>query len=302
MRFLSFTARGVASYGARLTSDLCVDLPRLAASRGQSLPGTLNGLIRESEQVMPIVNRLLASAMDPTNREDAMRGGVILTFADIELDAPIQTPSKIVAVGLNYMDHCREQKVEPPKAPLLFAKFPSSIIGPGMSIRWDPKLTDQVDFEAELAVIIGKRATRVARESALDFVFGYTALNDVSARDLQFSDRQWVRAKSLDTFCPIGPLIVTKAEVPEPNGLRIACRVNGSTYQNSTTAEMIFTVPQLIEYVSQAITLEPGDIIATGTPDGVGMFRSPQVFLKDGDIVEVEIEKIGILQNMVATS
>lgn len=301
MRFLSYKRQGAASYGARLGNDLCADLPRLAASKGQSLPGTLDGLIRESEHVMHIVDHLFASPMDPGIPEDAMKRGIILTLADIELDAPIRSPSKIVAVGLNYMDHCREQKVQPPKAPLLFAKFPSSIIGPGRAIRWDPNLTGQVDFEAELAVIIGRRAKRVDRQSALDFVFGYTALNDVSARDLQFSDRQWVRSKSLDTFCPIGPHIVTKDEIPDPNRLRITCRVNGIAYQNSTTAEMIFTVPELIEYISQAITLEAGDIVATGTPDGVGMFRSPQVFLKDGDTVEVEIEKIGALQNRAST-
>jgi acylpyruvate hydrolase len=283
-----------------LTGDLYVDLPRLAASRGQSLPVTLDGLIRESEHSMQVVHHLCALAMDPGIHKDGVTSGIILRRAEIELDAPIQTPSKIVAVGLNYMDHCREQKVQPPKAPLLFAKFPSSIIGPGKLIRWDPKLTGQVDFEAELAVIIGRRAKRVERDSAMEFVFGYTALNDVSARDLQFSDRQWVRAKSFDSFCPIGPHLVTKDEIPEPSRLRITCRVNGITYQNSTTAEMIFAVPELIEYISQAITLEPGDIIATGTPDGVGMFRSPQVFLKDGDTVEVEIEKIGTLQNKVA--
>lgn len=223
----------------------------------------------------------------------------LLPLEGLRLLAPVPDPQKVVAIGLNYMDHCREQNVAVPTNPLVFAKFPSSIIGPGEAIRFDPALTNQVDWEAELGVIIGRRARRVSRADALSYVFGYTPLNDVSARDLQFGDRQWVRGKSLDTFCPFGPAITTADEIPDPQALRISSRVNGMTMQNSTTAEMIFPVDELIAFVSNAFTLEPGDVIATGTPDGVGVFRNPKVFLHHGDRVEIEIEKLGVLSNPV---
>ncbi len=225
----------------------------------------------------------------------------LLPLNEVQLLAPVPDPLKIVAIGLNYMDHCREQNVAVPTSPLVFAKFPSSIIGPGEAICYDPALTCQVDWEAELGVVIGKRARRINRAEALSYVFGYMPLNDVSARDLQFGDRQWVRGKSLDTFCPIGPAIITADEIPDPQALHILSRVNGMIMQNSSTSEMIFPVDELIAFLSNAFTLEPGDIIATGTPDGVGVFRNPKVFLQNGDRVEIEIEKIGLLSNPVKT-
>ncbi|HWQ04350.1 MAG TPA: fumarylacetoacetate hydrolase family protein [Longilinea sp.] len=224
-----------------------------------------------------------------------------LPLDEVRLLAPVPDPQKIVAIGLNYMDHCREQNVAVPTSPLVFAKFPSSIIGPEDAICYDPALTSQVDWEAELGVIIGRRARCVSRAEALNYVFGYTPLNDVSARDLQFGDKQWVRGKSLDTFCPIGPAIITADEIPNPQALHILSRVNGVVMQNSSTAEMIFPVDELIAFLSTAFTLEPGDIIATGTPDGVGVFRNPKVFLQNGDRVEIEIEKVGVLSNPVKT-
>lgn len=225
----------------------------------------------------------------------------LLPLEGLRLLAPVPDPQKIIAIGLNYMDHCREQNVAVPKSPLVFAKFPSSIIGSGEAIRFDPALTDQVDWEAELGVIIGKRARCVGRAEALSCVFGYTPLNDVSARDLQFGDRQWVRGKSLDTFCPFGPAITTADEIPDPQALRICSRVNGVTMQDSSTSEMIFPVDELVAFLSNAFTLEPGDVIATGTPDGVGVFRNPKVFLHAGDRVEIEIERLGTLSNPVET-
>lgn len=220
-----------------------------------------------------------------------------LTLSDVQILAPLANPSKVVAIGLNYMDHCREQKVDPPKAPLIFAKFTTSIIGPGETIRWDPALTSQVDFEAELAVVMGRTARNVPEAEALDYVAGYTICHDVSARDLQFSDGQWIRGKSLDTFCPLGPYLVTRDEIPDPHNLTIRCAVNETVYQDSNTKEMIFRIPYLIAYISRAFTLLPGDIITTGTPDGVGVFRSPKIFLKDGDVVTIEIEGLGQLIN-----
>jgi len=215
------------------------------------------------------------------------------------LEAPVSAPTKILAIGLNYADHARESGVEPPPAPVTFVKTPNSICGPDAPIRYSKDDSTQVDYEVELAVVIGRRARHVSVDEALDHVFGYTVCNDVSARDAQFSDQQWVRAKSFDTFCPLGPWIVTADEIADPQQLRLWCRVNGTTLQDSTTAEMIFGVAFLISYLSRVMTLEPGDVIATGTPFGVGFARTPPVFLGDGDLVEVEVEGIGVLRNPV---
>jgi 2-keto-4-pentenoate hydratase/2-oxohepta-3-ene-1,7-dioic acid hydratase in catechol pathway len=215
------------------------------------------------------------------------------------LDAPLKSPSKIACVGLNYHDHCRETGMAVPERPLIFAKFPSSLVGPGAAIAWPEGLTEQVDWEVELAVVIGRRTRHASEREALDAIFGYTAANDVSARDLQFADQQWVRAKSIDSFCPLGPVIVTPDEFGDPQDKRLVTRVNGETMQDSTTAEMIFGVAEVVSFLSRASTLEPGDLVLTGTPWGVGGFRDPPVFLKPGDTVEVEVEDIGVLANDV---
>ncbi len=217
--------------------------------------------------------------------------------ADADLLAPVPRPGKVVAIGRNYRDHTAEEGVDAPAAPLIFSKWPSSVIGPGTEIRWDPALTQQVDYEAELAVVIGRTARRVTEADALDHVLGYTCLNDVSARDLQFGDGQWTRGKSLDTFCPMGPALVTADEIGDPQALRIECLVNDQVMQRASTADMYFGVAAIISHCSWAFTLEPGDVIATGTPGGVGIFRDPPVLLADGDVVRVEIEGIGRLQN-----
>jgi 2-keto-4-pentenoate hydratase/2-oxohepta-3-ene-1,7-dioic acid hydratase in catechol pathway len=227
--------------------------------------------------------------------------GALATGADLagRRLAPVSNPSKVVAIGLNYVDHATEATLEPPKQPLVFAKFPSSIIGPDETIAWSRSLTDGVDYEAELAVVIGRPARNVAVADALDHVFGYTCLNDVSARDLQFGDGQWVRGKSLDTFCPIGPWIVTADEIPDPQALAISCRIGEDVLQTGTTADMIFGVAELISRLSRSFTLVTGDVIATGTPPGVGWFRTPRRLLGSGDVVTVEIERIGALSNPV---
>lgn len=211
---------------------------------------------------------------------------------------PIDRPGKIVCVGLNYRDHAEEQGTEIPDAPLLFAKWPNALIGPGEPIVI-PRLSTQVDYEAELGVLIGERVRGVSEENALESVRGYICLNDVSARDLQFSDGQWTRGKSADTFCPVGPRLVPAAEVPDPQALGIRCVLNGEVMQDSTTANMIFTVAEIIAYTSATMTLEPGDLIATGTPAGVGVFRDPPALLKDGDEVTIEIDELGALTNPV---
>jgi len=211
---------------------------------------------------------------------------------------PIDRPEKIVCVGLNYRDHAEEQGTELPEAPLLFAKWPNTLIGPGEPIVIPP-ITKQVDYEAELGVVIGRRVRGTSAENALDAVAGYLCLNDVSARDLQFSDGQWVRGKSLDTCCPVGPHFVSADDVPDPQALSIRALVNGEVLQDSNTSNMIFSVAEIVAHVSQAITLEPGDLIATGTPAGVGAFRDPPIWLEPGDEVTIEIESIGALTNPV---
>jgi 2-keto-4-pentenoate hydratase/2-oxohepta-3-ene-1,7-dioic acid hydratase in catechol pathway len=219
-------------------------------------------------------------------------------ISETELLAPVPRPGKIVAIGRNYREHAEEQGVEPPPAPLIFSKWPSSVVGHGAEIRWDPNLTAQVDYEAELAVVIGRTARRVTVEEALDHVLGYTCLNDISARDLQFGDGQWTRGKSLDTFCPIGPVIVTADELGDPQDLAISCSVDGEVVQEARTSQMYFSVAAIVSYCSMAFTLEPGDIVATGTPSGVGVFREPPRFLGNGQRVAVEIERIGALENV----
>jgi 2-keto-4-pentenoate hydratase/2-oxohepta-3-ene-1,7-dioic acid hydratase in catechol pathway len=212
----------------------------------------------------------------------------------------IETPQKIVCIGLNYRDHAEEQGVDLPERPLLFAKWPNTLIDDGDPIRIPP-VTKNVDYEAELGVVIERRAHRVAKEDALEFVRGYVVANDVSARDLQFSDGQWVRGKSLDTFLPVGDL-VPAYEVNDPQALPIRAILNGKTMQDSNTSNMIFGVADIVSFVSQAITLEPGDLIITGTPAGVGAFRDPKVWLQPGDEITIEIGGIGSITNPVTTA
>jgi 2-keto-4-pentenoate hydratase/2-oxohepta-3-ene-1,7-dioic acid hydratase in catechol pathway len=210
----------------------------------------------------------------------------------------VERPSKIVCVGLNYVDHASEVALELPERPLIFAKWPNAIIGHGDEIVI-PAGIGHVDYEAELAVVIGRQTRSISVDNALDAVQAYTCLNDISARDEQFTDGQWTRGKSFDTFCPIGPRLVPANEVGDPGSLRIACRVNGETVQEASTADMVFSVAELVSYISHGITLEPGDIVATGTPPGVALGRSDARFLSDGDVVDVEIEAIGTLRNTV---
>jgi 2-keto-4-pentenoate hydratase/2-oxohepta-3-ene-1,7-dioic acid hydratase in catechol pathway len=210
---------------------------------------------------------------------------------------PIERPGKVICVGLNYRGHAEEQGAAIPERPLLFAKWATALTGPGDPIVLPP-ISSSIDYEAELGVVLGSRVKGVAVGDALEAVRGYLCANDVTARDLQVADRQFTRSKSLDTFCPVGEL-VPAVEVPDPQALRIRCLVNGAVRQDSTTADMIFSVAELIAFASEAITLEPGDLILTGTPAGVGVFRDPPVFLVDGDEVMVEIEGVGTLTNPV---
>lgn len=226
------------------------------------------------------------------------RGQELGPVSALELDAPIPAAAKVICVGLNYRDHADEAGQPIPESPILFAKFGNTIVGPGAAIRIPPEVT-QADYEAELAVVIGKTASRVSVDEARDHILGFTCLNDVSARDFQFADGQWVRGKSVDTFCPVGPWIAPVATIADPGSLAIRCVVNDQVVQESSTEQMIFDVDHLVSFISTWITMEPGDVIATGTPPGVGFARDPQLFLRPGDSVTVEIEGIGSLTNPV---
>jgi 2-keto-4-pentenoate hydratase/2-oxohepta-3-ene-1,7-dioic acid hydratase in catechol pathway len=229
------------------------------------------------------------------------RGGIV-SLSEADVLSPVRAPSKIVAVGLNYINHAKEQGRELPTAPMFFSKAPTSIIGPNEAITFSSAMTQQADYENELAVVIAERTRNVSEADALDYVLGYTICNDVSARDAQRSDGQFFRAKSFDTFCPIGPFIVCTDEIHDPQVLNVKTTVNGEERQNDSTANMIHSVAKIISYASTYFTLEPGDVIITGTPAGVGEARQPQAFLKDGDTVRCEIDGLGVLENPVRVS
>ena len=255
----------------------------------QTYCGVLNG-----DEIMRLGIADLRALMMP----DAafVETGVLDKLGDARILPPLM-PGKILAIGRNYAEHARELENEVPSEPLVFAIMPSAVIGDGDIIEWEADMTAQVDWEGELAVIIGQTARKVSEAEALDFVFGYTVANDISARDLQSRDKQWTRAKGLDTFCPLGPAVVSADAIPDPQTLRIVTTVDGVEKQNVSTADMIFDVRSLIAYLSRAFTLQPGDIILTGTPSGVGKAQNPPQFLGDGSVVSVEIDPLGKLTN-----
>ncbi|XP_059822733.1 fumarylacetoacetate hydrolase domain-containing protein 2A isoform X2 [Hypanus sabinus] len=227
-------------------------------------------------------------------------GSHALSLSEIELLSPVTNPDKVVCVGMNYMDHCLEQNVPIPKEPVIFSKFGSSIVGPYSDII-HPKESNEVDWEVELAFVIGKKGKHIQKEEAMNYVAGFMVAHDVSARDWQMkrNGKQWLLGKTFDTFCPLGPAIVTRDALSDPHNLGIRCHVNQQIMQDSNTSQLIFKTEDLVAWVSQFVTLYPGDVFLTGTPSGVGVFRNPSKFLRRGDIVECEIDEIGILRNAV---
>ncbi|MEE2821550.1 MAG: fumarylacetoacetate hydrolase family protein [Acidobacteriota bacterium] len=299
MKFCSFSYQGVAGFGLVLPDDKIIDLgqagklildsntPLLDASDLKSWLSHGKVAIESSNEVLKALER--GSTMDTA---------VIDRKDDVRLLAPIPNPGKIIAIGLNYRDHAEEQDIPLPQNPMIFAKFTSSLAGPDDAIQL-PDISKKVDPEAELCVVMLESGKSFSREEAREAIAGYTIGNDVSARDLQFSDRQWVRGKSCDTFAPCGPFLVTEEELGDPHQLDIKLYLNGNIQQSSNTSNLIFDCYTLVSFISQTITLETGDLIFTGTPGGVGVFQDPPVFLKSGDVVDVVIEKIGTLRNTV---
>jgi 2-keto-4-pentenoate hydratase/2-oxohepta-3-ene-1,7-dioic acid hydratase in catechol pathway len=289
MRIVQYRTKAGNRLGVVVAGDRIVDVQRAALDAGRNADEfrSTRALLAAGPAALEFVRKLQAH-------------GEAIPLASAELDAPV-TPGKIVAIGLNYRDHAIEAGLKIPAAPLCFAKFTSSLAGPFDSIQL-PAEDAQVDFEGELGVVIGRTAKRVAESEAMSYVAGYVAFNDVSARKWQFEDGQWTRGKSCDSFAPNGPYLVTADEVSDPGALRIETRVNGEVLQNSNTNQLIFGIPRLISYLSHSFTLDPGDLIATGTPSGVGFSRKPPRFLADGDQVEVEIESVGKISNRAIRS
>jgi 2-keto-4-pentenoate hydratase/2-oxohepta-3-ene-1,7-dioic acid hydratase in catechol pathway len=287
-----------------LIGDTVCDVAELA--RGvKTNGGSAAAWLLEVDNTLAVIRRG-QSGLDEINSLLAAGGGtgrnVVLAHAVDSVEfLPAVYPSKILAIGRNYAEHAAEGGSDLPKAPLLFNKLPNALSAHNANIVL-PTISQQVDFEAELAVVIGRTATRVSEDEALEYVFGYSLINDVSARDLQYGDGQWTRGKGLDTFAPLGPFITTRDEIAEVQSLKIEGLLNGNVMQSSNTSKMIFKIAYLVSYLSQGITLAPGDVIASGTPDGVGIFRKPPVLLQPGDVFEVRIEKLGTLINPVVAA
>lgn len=301
MRFITFMKNKKPIAGAAVRG-YAVELQRAARLLGSgALPGTVREILAGGAPIMARTRKTVrrtGAKLGRVAKGRERRPAWATPLGEVELTAPVPDPEKVICIGQNYADHCREQGVEPPEKPILFTKFPTTLAGPTACVRLpSEKVTRKVDFEVEMAFVIGREAKRVKKRDAMEYVAGYMTLNDVSARDAQFSDGQWTRAKSFDTFAPCGPWLVTPDEIENPHRLRLWLKLNGETMQDSTTQNLIFDVPYLIEYISQAITLKPGDIISTGTPPGVGIARKPPVLLKPGDVMEACVEGIGSIQN-----
>lgn len=289
MRLVTYRAGGSwragVLFGGAAESDLLAGYGSTDWTSNRSIVGAGDDRLRELEAA---AEKLLE------------QGGRVDVHAleDVRLGPPVVDPEKIVCLGLNYAEHAAEAELEAPEAPMLFAKFRNSLVGQGDAIVL-PRASEKVDYEGELAVVIGRRCKEIPEEEALGCVAGYMPLNDVSARDLQKQTSQWLAGKAVDTFAPCGPALVTADEVEDVQNLRISTRVNGETVQEANTSMMIFPVARTIAFISQVMTLEPGDLIATGTPEGVGQSRKPPLFLKAGDAVEVEVETLGTLRNPI---
>lgn len=289
MYIVSYRKQG--SWRAGIVRDsLLADVAALNQAYHEA-PTTVRSLLETGAASVTKVLHLAENAFENKSEQ-------LIPLEKVEVGPPVPNPDKIICLGLNYREHAREIQMDMPQVPTLFAKFRNALCGPTSPIVL-PRVSTQIDYEGELAVVIGRRCKEVSEHEALDFIAGYTIMNDVSARDLQMQTSQWTAGKALDTFAPMGPGIVPASDIPDPQTLQIMTRVNGVILQQGNTRDMIFPVTRTIAFLSSLMTLEPGDLIATGTPSGVGFKRQPPIFLKAGDVVEVEIERIGVIRNPV---
>lgn len=279
-----------AAFKAKLTSEGKLRPAQIAEAY---IPKDMNGFLQGGTESLNLAKDAVAYAL---KNESPVK--LIFEEDEVKIEAPVRSPGKIVCVGHNYREHILEMKREVPPYPVVFAKFANTVIGPQDDIPFYP-ISEQLDYEAEFAFVIGKRARNVSQEDSLDYVAGYTIVNDVTYRDIQRRTLQWLQGKTVDGSAPMGPWLMTADEITDPSGLDIVLTVNGEKRQHSNTANLVFSVQYLVEFLSELMTLEPGDVILTGTPGGVGVARNPQVFLKDGDIVRIEVDQVGVLENRV---
>lgn len=282
MKLITFTLNGASRLGALRGDQEIVDLNQ-ADSR---LPADMLAFLEAGESALKLAQDVIAQVKHT------------IPLSSVKLQAPIPRPGKIICIGLNYSDHAAESGQPIPQFPVVFSKYANTVIAPGESIVL-PKVSTQVDYEAELGFVIGKRGRYIAEGDALQYVAGYLPINDVSARDYQSRTSQWTIGKTFDTFAPMGPALVTSDEIPDPHNLKISLTIGDKIYQNSNTSNLIFGIPKLVASLSEVMTLEPGDVVSTGTPPGVGFAQKPPRFLQPGDVVSVIIEKLGTLSNPV---
>jgi len=307
MKLITFAREGVSRVGAVEGSnviDLNLAYQSLLESEGQLryrqiaeayVPSDMNGLLQGGKESLAKAEEAIQFALK--NKEDKGRK-LVLSTDEVKVEAPVPNPGKMICVGHNYREHILEMKREIPQHPVVFAKFANTVIGPEDDIPFFP-ISEQLDYEAEFAFVIGKRARNVSQEDALDYVAGYTIVNDVTYRDIQRRTLQWLQGKTVEGSAPMGPWLITTDELENPSGLEVVLTVNGEERQHTNTANLVFSVQYLVEFLSNLMTLEPGDVILTGTPGGVGFAMNPQTFLKDGDVVKIEIDQIGSLENTV---
>jgi acylpyruvate hydrolase len=314
MKLVTFEYRGVQRVGL-LEDGQLIDVNRAYAAllrqrgelRAEALaaalvPADMIGLLEAGERGLAALREAadyVRGALGAGQAEELQRQGMVFAPGEVVLKAPIPRPGKLILLGLNYRDHAEETGQKIPEVPTLFSKYANSVIGPGAPILI-PRATEQIDYEAEFAFVIGRRGRDIPRDRALDYVAGYTIVNDVSARDFQFVTSQWMVGKTFDTHCPMGPALVLKDEVPDPHRLDIRLSIAGEVLQKSNTDQLIFKVPETVEYLSRIMTLEPGDVVSTGTPAGVGFTRKPPRWLRPGETVRIEISRLGVLENPVA--
>ncbi|MFV2047185.1 fumarylacetoacetate hydrolase family protein [Metabacillus sp. YM-086] len=307
MKLVSFTKDGISRIGA-IENENVIDLNAAYCSLLESegkvraekiaeafVPGEMTEFLQGGSESIEEAKKAAAYAI---NNVEVKGRKLVYSVSDVKIEAPVPAPGKMICVGHNYREHILEMKRELPPHPVVFAKFANTVVGPQDDIPFHP-ISEQLDYEAEFAFVIGQRARNVSQDDALKYVAGYTIVNDVTYRDLQRRTLQWLQGKAVDGSAPMGPWLVTADEITNPSGLDIVLTVNGEERQRSNTANLVFSVPYLVEFLSNIMTLEPGDIILTGTPGGVGVARDPQVFLKDGDVVRIEVDQVGVLENKV---